>query len=196
MTTRIILVEDLLDVPDGGTFPVPANVLVSDLAREEAEKRGIVLEEAPSGRIALGADHGGFAMKEKLKAYLSGLGFDFHDFGSFDEKPVDYPDIAAQVALAVSRGNFQFGIILDGAGIGSCMAANRVPGVLAALCYDEATARNSREHNYANVLTLGARMLSEEQLKSVVKTWLSTPYGEARHKRRVDKILALEKRFR
>lgn len=195
MTTRIILVEDLVDVPEGGTFPVPADVRVSDLAREEAQRRSITLQEAPSGGIAIGADHGGFAMKEKIKGFLGELGFRYHDFGTYDEQPVDYPDIAAQVARAVACGNFQFGILLDGAGIGSCMAANRIPGVLAALCYDEATARNSREHNYANVLTLGARMQTEEQLKKVVRTWLSTPFGEARHKRRVDKILALEKRF-
>ena len=196
MPSKIILVEDLVAVPDGEPYPVPADFIVSDLAREEADRRGIELVDLPAGKVALGSDHGGFEMKQKVRSFLTELGIGYHDFGVHDESPVDYPDIALRVARSVSLGQFRQGVIIDGAGIGSCMAANRVPGVLAALCYDEATARNSREHNHANVLTLGGRMLSEQQVRLVLRTWLETPFGEARHGRRVQKILAIEKLFR
>ncbi len=195
MKSRIIVKEDLETVPDGSEYPVPTGFLVSDLAREEASRRKIRLVEREAGLIALGADHGGFSMKEELKSLLGRLGYSFHDFGTFDEKPVDYPDVALNVALAVSRGQCRLGILVDGAGIGSCMAANKVSGVLAALCYDEATARNSREHNYANVLTLGGKLISLEKMEAIVKTWLATPYGEERHRRRVDKIRQIERRY-
>ena len=196
MKSKIILAEDLEKVADGAYYPVPRGFIVSDVAREEAARRGITLVEGESGLIAVGSDHAGYAMKEDVKALLSKLGYPFHDFGTHSEDPVDYPDIACLVASAVARGQCRVGILLDGAGIGSCMAANKVPGVLAALCYDEVTARNSREHNFANVLTLGARMISPARMEAIVRTWLHTPYGEARHRRRVDKIRALERRYR
>ncbi|HSR51334.1 MAG TPA: ribose 5-phosphate isomerase B [Acidobacteriota bacterium] len=192
---KIILQEDLQGIPEGGTFAVPEGAVISDLAREAAYKRGIVLQESSGGLIALGADHGGFAMKEEVKALLQELGHEVHDVGVFDESPVDYPDIAFQVALAVSQGRCRWGILVDGAGIGSCMAANKVPGVRAALCYDEATARNSRQHNYANVLTLGGRMISSQSMRTIVRTWLDTPYGEERHGRRVEKIMDIERKY-
>ncbi len=195
MKSRIIVKDDLQTVPEGSDYPVPSGFVVSDLAREEAARRNIRLVEREAGMVAIGADHGGFAMKEALKPLLGRLGHAFHDFGAFDEKPVDYPDIALNVALAVSRGQCRVGILIDGAGIGSCMAANKVSGVLAALCYDEATARNSREHNYANVLTLGGKLISPETMEAIVKTWLATPYGEERHRRRVDKIRQIERRY-
>ena len=108
---------------------------------------------------------------------------------------MDYPDFAHAVARAVAVGVSDLGIIVDGAGIGSCMTANKVPGVRAALCYDEASARNSREHNYANVLTLGGRLISVEAMRSIVGVWLSTPEGESRHGKRVAKIMAVEKQY-
>ena len=191
----IVLAEDLEQVKEGSEYPVPAGFVVSDLAREAAQSRSIALVEAGPDLIALGADHGGYQMKEVIKQFLGESGFGYHDFGTYDESPVDYPDMALVVALAVARGQCSLGILVDGAGIGSCMAANKVPRVLAALCYDEATARNSREHNYANVLTLGGRMRSVDQVKSIVKTWLSTPYGADRHRRRVEKIRQIEKRY-
>ncbi len=194
--SRVILAEDLEDLPEGSRYPVPAGFVVSPLAREKAQERRIELVEVEPGAVALGADHGGYRMKEEVKGVLARLGHAVHDFGVFDESPVDYPDVAHRVALAVARGQCRLGILVDGAGIGSCMAANKVPGVLAALCYDEATARNSREHNYANVLTLGGRMISSEQMARIVQTWLDTPYGEERHRRRVDKIRQIEKRYR
>jgi len=111
----------------------------------------------------MGADHGGFRMKEALKPVVESLGLEVCDVGAYDEKPVDYPDIALRVAEMVASGQAARGVIVDGAGIGSAMAANKVPGILAALCYDKASARNSREHNDSNVLTLGGRLLTETQ---------------------------------
>ncbi len=145
--------------------------------------------------VALGADHGGFPLKESLKAYLAELGFAVSDCGTQGKDPVDYPDFALAVAQMVSQGKAWRGIVVDGAGIGSCMVANKVPGVRAALCYDYATAVNSREHNDANVLTLGAGLIGESLAKQIVKTWLTTDFGGGRHARRVDKIIAIEKQF-
>jgi ribose 5-phosphate isomerase B len=145
--------------------------------------------------VALGADHGGFPLKEKLKAVLGEGGFAVIDCGTNSADPVDYPDIALVVARLVGGGQAWRGIIIDGAGIGSCMVANKVPGVRAALCYDHATAVNSREHNDANVLTLGAGLVGENLARQIVKTWLATPFGGGRHARRVEKIAAVEKQY-
>ncbi|MDD3824771.1 MAG: ribose 5-phosphate isomerase B [Anaerolineae bacterium] len=145
--------------------------------------------------MALGSDHGGFAMKEDLKAYLGELGYDVVDCGTHSTAAVDYPDLAYAVARLVSEGRAWRGIVVDGAGIGSCMAANKVPGVRAALCYDHATAVNSREHNDANVLTLGGTLLGPGLARQVVKVWLETEFGGGRHARRVDKIMQIERRF-
>ncbi|HEX9618221.1 MAG TPA: ribose 5-phosphate isomerase B [Anaerolineales bacterium] len=145
--------------------------------------------------VALGTDHGGFALKEKLKIYLEELGYSVIDCGTHSSDPVDYPDTAFAVARLVSDKTAWRGIIVDGAGIGSCMAANKVPGVRAALCYDYATAVNSREHNDANVLTLGASLIGESLARQIVKTWLATSFGGDRHARRVEKIMAIEKQF-
>lgn len=150
-----------------------------------------IQEEKPM--IAIGSDHGGFRMKESLKAYLVELGYGVADCGTKDTNAVDYPDFAHAVALMVSKGEAWRGVIIDGAGIGSCMTANKVPGVRAAMCYDISTAINSREHNDANVLTLGAGQLGDSLVKQIVKTWLATDFGGGRHARRVDKIKAIEK---
>ncbi len=151
---------------------------------------------ATSKTVALGSDHGGFTMKEMLKAYVAELGYTVIDCGTSDAKtPVDYPDLALAAALLVKEGKAWRGIVVDGAGIGSCMAANKVPGVRAALCYDYATAVNSREHNDANLLTLGAGLIGENLAKQIVKTWLVTEFGGGRHQKRIDKIIAIEKRF-
>jgi ribose 5-phosphate isomerase B len=143
----------------------------------------------------LGADHGGYGMKEDLKAYLDELGYQVIDCGTHSTASVDYPDFAYAVAKLVSDGRAWRGIIVDGAGIGSCMAANKVPGVRAAMCYDHATASNSREHNDANVLSLGGMLLGQNLARQIVKTWLDTQFGGSRHARRVDKIMAIERRF-
>src|SRR5213594_2331969 len=130
-------------------------------------------------------------MKEAIKGLLAELGYTCQDFGTNSTEPVDYPDFAHAVALAVSRGSCDLGIMIDGAGIGSCMVANKVPGVRAAMCYDESSARNSREHNGANVLTLGGKTISNEKMREIVRVWLSTNLTEERHRRRVAQIDAL-----
>ncbi len=145
--------------------------------------------------VALGADHGGYRMKEMLKAHLTEAGYRVIDRGTNSAESVDYPDFAFAVAELVGQGKAWRGIIVDGAGIGSCMAANKVPGVRAAMCYDHATAFNSREHNDANVLTLGAGLIGDNLARQIVDTWLSTPFGGGRHARRVDKIMSIEKKF-
>ena len=153
-------------------------------------------EAKPAARprsVALGADHGGLAHKNLLRGYLEDLGYAVKDFGTYTKDAVDYPDYAAAVARAVASGGYDRGIVVDGAGIGSCMAANKVRGARAAMCYDVRTAVNSREHNCANVLTLGGPLLDPAAAKEIVKVWMETPFGGGRHQRRVDKIMALEK---
>lgn len=163
----------------------------------EEEVRGLVrraVEEATAapGVIALGADHAGAALKEKLLAHVRALGYEARDCGTSGSDPVDYPDFARAVGRLVASGECAAGIVVDGAGIGSCMAANKVPGVRAALCYDLSTAKNSREHNHANVLTLGAGLIGEALARQIVDAWLGTPWGGDRHARRVAKIMAIE----
>jgi ribose 5-phosphate isomerase B len=138
-------------------------------------------------RIALAADHGGYSLKENLKPYLQKQGYLIDDCGTHSPESVDYPDFAYAVAKKVSDGEAWRGIIIDGAGIGSCMVANKVPGVRAAMCYDHATALNSREHNNANVLTLGAGMIEPTLARQIVLTWLNTKFGGGRHARRNEK---------
>ena len=147
------------------------------------------------GRVALGADHGGFALKQALAAHLAQRGLPTLDLGTTSDEACDYPDFAGKVARAVAMGDASWGILVDGAGIGSCMAANKVPGVLAATCHDERTARNSREHNGANVLCLGSAGLDQGAAQRVVDAWLETPFGGGRHARRVSKIKAIERSF-
>lgn len=143
--------------------------------------------------IVISSDHGGYQLKEILKVYLKDeLGYSVRDFGCHSEESVDYPDLAYLVAKAVSEGGFNYGIIVDGVGIGSCMTANKVKGIRAAMCYDQLTAVNSKAHNDANVLTLGGKVIGELLAKEIVKTWLETPHSGGRHARRVNKIMQIE----
>ncbi|MEX2160487.1 MAG: ribose 5-phosphate isomerase B [Anaerolineales bacterium] len=142
--------------------------------------------------IAIGSDHGGFGMKEELIKNIRDKGYEVVDCGTNSTEAVDYPDFAQAVAQKVANGEAWRGIMIDGAGIGSCMAANKVVGVRAALCYDYATAVNSREHNDANVLTLGASLIGLGLAKQIVDAWLRTEFGGGRHSKRVEKIMALE----
>ena len=191
----LISEEDVRNVPVGEILKVAERALVTPLAADLARERHIQIERAPAKtpvrKIAIGSDHGGFEMKEALKTVLSELGVEYLDMGTHSTEAVDYPDFAGAVALAVSRRKCDLGIMIDGAGIGSCMAANKVAGIRAAMCYDEASARNSREHNGANVLTLGGKTISNEQMRNIVRVWLSTDLTEERHRRRVAKIDAL-----
>jgi len=146
-------------------------------------------------RIAIGADHGGYPLKEKIGFRLREAGYDVLDCGTDSHDAVDYPDFAHAVAREVASGSCRYGVIVDGAGIGSAMVANKVPGVRAALCYDISSARNSREHNHANVLTLGAGLIGDALAWQIVEEWLSVEWGGDRHARRVAKIDAIERQY-
>ena len=152
-------------------------------------------ETPEEATIAIGADHGGYALKERLAYRLREAGWSVHDCGTDGTGSVDYPDFAHAVARLVAAGTCRWGIVVDGAGIGSAMAANKVPGVRAALCYDISTARNAREHNHANVLTLGAGLVGDTLAWQIVEEWLATPFGGGRHRRRVDKIMEIERLY-
>jgi ribose 5-phosphate isomerase B len=211
---RLVTELDIRDLPFGSTFEVAAQDMITPLARQVAMDRRVefviageqaatspvsspVMPSVPvsgSQVVALGADHGGFSMKAALHGFLQELGYAVIDCGTDSESSVDYPDYAYAVAQLVSQGKAWRGIIVDGAGIGSCMAANKVPGVRAAMCYDQATAVNSRAHNDANVLTLGAGLIGVQLAKQITQTWLSTLAGGGRHARRVQKIMDIEKR--
>ena len=211
VTARPLVTEaDVQAVPVGGQLVVPQEALITPLARQIALERHVTLEKAPRApmdtsrpdsspssqqAIAIGADHGGYELKEMLKRYLGELGYAVVDCGTDSPASVDYPDFAFAVARLVAQGRAWRGIVVDGAGIGSCMAANKVPGVRAAMCYDQATAVNSREHNDANVLTLGAGLIGPNLAQQIVKTWLETPHGGGRHARRVNKIMDIERRY-
>jgi ribose 5-phosphate isomerase B len=144
--------------------------------------------------IALGADHAGFPLKEVVKSWLSGLGHEVLDFGTHTGDSVDYPDYACVVADALKAGSAQRGILVCGTGIGMAIAANKVPGVRAASCADAFTARMAREHNDTNVLTLGARIVGNEDAIEIVRVWLETAFAGDRHARRVEKLAAIERK--
>jgi ribose 5-phosphate isomerase B len=177
-----------------------AEVVAGLAPADEATPNPSTVVELPrptggGGDIALGADHGGYALKERIAADLREHGFAVRDCGTHSQEPVDYPDFAEAVARLVAEGACRWGIVVDGAGIGSAIAANKVPGIRAATCWDVTSARNSREHNHANVLALGAGLLGEALALQIVQAWLSTGWGEGRHARRVDKITDIERRY-
>jgi ribose 5-phosphate isomerase B len=147
---------------------------------------------AEKPRIALGADHAGFLAKESIKKYLESAGYPVNDAGTWSEESVDYPDFAIKVARRVQQGQDDLGILVCGTGIGMAIAANKIGGVRAAVAHDGLTARLSREHNDANVLALGARVLSEHQIIEVAASFLSAQFLGGRHQRRVDKISELD----
>ncbi len=179
------IVAAVLDGADGAL--ASGGVVPADPAAETADDRPV--------RIAVGADHGGYPLKERIARWLRDAGYLVRDCGTSGIDPVDYPDFAHAVARLVADGSCRWGIVVDGAGIGSCMVANKVPGVRAACCHDISSARNSREHNHANVLTLGGRLVGEGLALEIVETWLATPWGPGRHAARVDKISAVERRY-
>ncbi len=171
-----------------------APVLTEDHARTIALTEDH--DRAPARKVvALGADHGGYELKETLKVLISELGYDPQDVGTHSKAAVDYPDYAHEVARMVASGAAWRGIMIDGAGIGSCIVANKVPGVRAGMAYDLSSAVNSREHNDTNLLTLGAGMIGDNLAKQIVKTWLATEFGGERHQRRIDKISGVEKQY-
>lgn len=211
MPRSVLTFSDLEKIPTGGEVSVPAGALITALASDEAARRSITIKftepSADSGSgagsgptqgraVAIGADHGGYELKEQLKRHLSDWAFTVIDLGTSGTEPVDYPDFAEAVANAVAHGQAWRGVVIDSAGIGSAIAANKVPGARAALCYDRATARNSREHNDANIITFGARLIPAEVAREILALWLDTPFAGGRHQRRIDKIKAIEDRNR
>jgi len=142
-------------------------------------------------KISLGTDHAGFSYKEKVKEFLNSLGHEVKDFGTFSEEPVDYPLFIVPAAEAVVRGECERGIVFGGSGNGEAMAANKVHGARCALCWNEETARLSRQHNDANVLSIGQRMIPEDLALKIVRVWLETPFEGGRHAKRVAQLNAL-----
>jgi ribose 5-phosphate isomerase B len=198
----VITEDDVRNLAAGATLRIAEGARLTPLAADIVNEKKIELVRRVPRRgsktarmIAVGADHGGFRMKEELKALLAELGHQVHDFGTNSEDPVDYPDLAYAVARSVAEGTSDLGIVIDGAGVGSAMTANKVPGVRAAACYSVEVARNSREHNGANVLSLGSKTISGAQMREIVQAWLATEMTEERHLKRVGKIEAIERQY-
>jgi ribose 5-phosphate isomerase B len=198
----VITEDDVRGLESGSVLRISEDARMTPLAADIVREKQIEIVRRSSRRgskaaklIAVGADHGGFPMKEELKTYLVELGHRVHDFGTNSEDAVDYPDFAHAVARSVADGASDLGIIIDGAGVGSAMTANKVPGVRAAACYSVALARNSREHNGANVLSLGSKTISSKEMREIVAAWLSTELSEERHRKRVAKIDAIQKQY-
>lgn len=194
------LVQKVVNQVMGTSRPVPG---AAPATSAPAPSTGAPKPEAPAAQsaaavgkvVAIGSDHGGFDLKENLKAYLAELGYDLRDVGAYNKGAVDYPDFAHEVARLVSIGKAWRGIMIDGAGIGSCIVANKVPGIRAGMAYDYSSAVNSREHNDTNVLTLGAGLIGINLARQIVKVWLTTEFGGGRHLPRIEKITAVEKQY-
>jgi ribose 5-phosphate isomerase B len=200
---NLITEDDLRGLDAGARLRVADNAKFTPLAGDIIREKQIVLIKKSSRRtstkvksIALGCDHGGFEYKQQLKSFLESSNFQTRDFGTNSKEAVDYPDFAHAVAKAVSEKQVDVGIIIDGAGIGSAMTANKLPNVRAAACYSVALAKNSREHNGANVLTLGSGQNTFNEIKEIVEAFLSTDLTEERHKKRVAKIDAIERQYK
>jgi ribose 5-phosphate isomerase B len=202
---------DIITEADARTLDVGSSVAlnpggqVTPLANDTLRARRIsVLRDIPDAasadlapvtdirRVAIGSDHSGLSLKVTLRDYLRARGLSVDDIGTHTTDPVDYPDIAGQVARLVAHREADAGIVIDGAGLGSAIAANKIDGVRAAMCTDRTLARYAREHNGANVLTLGATLITVEDAKAILDTWLATPMREVRYIRRLAKIRGLE----
>lgn len=193
---------------------VPEDAIVTALALELAATKGVSIvrgtvaippQDSPASvpatgggagvTVAIGSDHGGFGLKKSLTEYLATLGVRVVDVGTDSEEPCDYPDFAYLVAKSVIDRTVALGIMIDGAGIGSCMVVNKMPGIRGACCAHEFTARNAREHNNANILTLGSRVVGLEVARGIVRTFVETGFAGGRHETRVNKIMDVESKF-
>jgi len=199
---KLITEDDLRGLESGAKLRIAENVRFTPLADDFIQEKNIVLIKKSSRSastkvktVAIGCDHGGFEYKEQLKDFLGGMNLQVRDFGTNSTDTVDYPDFAQAVARAVSEKSADIGIIIDGAGIGSAMTANKVFGVRAAACYSAALAKNSREHNGANVLTLGSGQNTFAEVKEIVEAFLTNDLTEERHQKRVGKIVAVENQY-
>jgi ribose 5-phosphate isomerase B len=214
MKRQLITEQDVLAAAAQGRtqLAIALNALVTPLALDTASERKLSLVRTdavlpiPSASplaaqsnlpsVVIGSDHGGFALKGELIACIRDLGVRVEDAGTGNTEPCDYPDFAHAVAVRVAGGGAGLGIMIDGAGVGSCMVVNKVPGVRGACCTNEFMARNAREHNNANVLTLGSRVIGSEVAKSIVTVFLRTAFAGGRHEVRVKKIMDVERRYR
>jgi ribose 5-phosphate isomerase B len=208
---QLITESSVLEALKAGqtTLAVTPGALITALAHDAARERGLAFVEAappseaaecacthpPTHTVALGCDHGGFTYKKTLADLIKEAGWKVLDVGTHNEQSCDYPDFAYAVAHAVVQGRADFGVMIDGAGIGSAMVCNKVPGIRAACAYNEFTAWNARAHNDANILTLGSRTLGIEVCKRIVQTFLTTDFEGGRHAARVAKIGDVEARF-
>ncbi|TAK54742.1 MAG: ribose 5-phosphate isomerase B [Bacteroidetes bacterium] len=213
MTKNLLSEQSVLEASKRGATVLhyEKGTIITTAAQDRARQLGIKLLEQPKDVqqppspakvqpstpevIALGSDHGGFATKEQLKSFIEGLGHKVVDVGTSSEEACDYPQFAYAVAKMVSIGEATKGIMVDAVGVASAMVANKVPGIRAACCHNEFSARSSREHNDANVLTLGGRVLGIELSKAIVKAWLETPFAAGRHVKRVEMIKDIEKKW-
>ena len=215
MSKKLLSEQNVVEIARRGekTIALLPDVIVTDAARDRAKQLGIRLivetkrtqsqtakVQSTVGQpqkkeiVAVGSDHGGFALKETLKPFIESLGYKVIDLGTYSEEACDYPDFAYAVARTVSLGEAAKGIMIDAVGLASAIVANKLRGIRAACCFDDFSARSSREHNDANVLTLGGRTLGQELAKAIVKTWLETSFGGGRHQSRVEKIAQIENR--
>jgi RpiB/LacA/LacB family sugar-phosphate isomerase len=202
-SSKMVITEtDVRGLEEGARLRIAEGARLTPLAADIVRERKIELVRRVPRRgsresksVAVGADHGGYAMKEELKTFLNELGHRVRDYGTNSEEAVDYPDFAHAVARAVADAQADLGIIIDGAGVGSAITANKVPGVRAAACYTVALARNSREHNDANVLTLGSKTVTLAEMREIVRAWISAEISEDRHRKRVAKIAAIERQY-
>ncbi len=199
----LITEDDLRGLPEGARVRIAEAARLTPLAADLVRERRLELVRRPSRRgahaqklVAVGADHGGYPLKEELKNFLAELGHRALDFGTNSTDAVDYPDFAHAVARAVADREADLGIVIDGAGVGSAMTANKVPGVRAAACYSVKVAVNSREHNDANVLTLGSKTITSAEMREIASAWLATEITEDRHRKRVAKIVAIERQYK
>ncbi len=215
MPKRLIAEKTVVDLFNQGKteIEIDKNTIVTPSARDKALQLRIKFIEKsetqqkfnyplkPETRldakkvVAIASDHAGFKLKEEIKKFISDLGYSALDLGTNSESPVDYPDFAYAVAYAVTSGKVWRGLVIDGTGIASSIVANKVPGIRAVPCHNEFTARISREHNDANVLTLGARVIGSELAKEIVKTFLETNFGGGRHLQRLNKIFEIEGKY-
>jgi ribose 5-phosphate isomerase B len=215
MKRQLLTEQDVATAAQQGKtrLAVPRSVIVTPLAADLAYEKKITIERtdtiqvipavatgtsisADLPSVAIGSDHGGFSLKTELIQYLGSLGVRVEDVGTVNTDPCDYPDFAHAVAVRVAGGGAALGIMIDGAGVGSCMAVNKVPGIRGACCVNEFMARNAREHNNANVLTLGSKVIGSEVAKGVVHAFLKTPFAGGRHEGRVAKIMEMEQKYR
>lgn len=205
MAQKLITEDDIKKMLKSGLreIVIEKGTVLTPLAQDRIRHSGLKIVSSSSSyidsnvnvKICIGSDHTGVKMKKLLYDYLKIKGYDLLDVGTFTEDAVDYPDIAHKVANSVVIGEVKFGIIIDATGIPSAITANKIPGIRAATCYNEFSAKSSREHNDANILVVGARSLGEETIKSIADVWLSSEFLGDRHQKRIDKIKAIEEKF-